>query len=95
MAQHLEKLGWCVLYRGARIAGVQVDLLCRNPAGILTIIEVKGQSAGGLARISARQRHRLFRASGFLAEWEAVEMLLALVDGSKVGLLPVDALTGG
>lgn len=73
--------------------GVQVDLLMRNPHGLLTLLEVKTQSEGHMAHLSGRQRQRLFRISAFLAEWEPVDMRLVLVEGAKFTVLPVDALT--
>lgn len=73
--------------------GVQLDLLARDPSGLLYIIEVKAQSARGLAHLSYVQRARLIRICGFLAEFEPTELGLVLVEGQKVALLPVDALT--
>jgi Holliday junction resolvase-like predicted endonuclease len=85
--------GWRALYHDVEILGVQVDLLMKNPAGVLTLIEVKGNGYGRLAHISYRQMQRLIRTVEFLAQFEAVEMRLALVEGIKIAVLPVDALT--
>jgi hypothetical protein len=87
----LWRLGWSKLYHDVQVAGVQVDLLMKNPAGSLTVIEVKSLSS--MMRVTRRQFRRLFRASAFLAQWEPVEMRLALVDGARIVVLPVDALT--
>jgi hypothetical protein len=67
-----------------------VDLLMKNPSGVLTLIEVKGSH---FTHISPSQKRRLFRTASFLAQWEPVEMRLALVAGAKITILPVDALT--
>ena len=72
---------------------VQVDLIMRDPRGLLTVIEVKSDGASGMAHIPRRQMGRLMRVCGFLARWEPVELRLALVAGRRLRLLPVDALT--
>ena len=76
-----------------RLTHVQVDILARTPDGLLTIIEVKLQSRRNLARLPRAQLERLLRVADGLACLEPVELKLALVEGNKVRLLPVDALT--
>jgi hypothetical protein len=68
-------------------------LLTRDPSGTLCLIEVKSDSH--LAHLSGRQKARLLRVANFLAQWEAVELFLAVADGVTVELIPVDALTAG
>jgi hypothetical protein len=46
-----------------------------------------------MAHVKGRQKRRLLGILTFLAQWEPVDMQLALVQGSKITLLPVDALT--
>jgi Holliday junction resolvase-like predicted endonuclease len=74
--------------------GVQIDLIARDPRGVLVLLEVKTQGRARLAHISRPQFRRLLRTCAFLSHWEPVELQLALVEGTKVLLLPVDALTG-
>jgi Holliday junction resolvase-like predicted endonuclease len=89
----LVSQGWTALYHNASVFGVQIDLLCRSPEGVLTVVEVKQQTAQRLARISGPQRQRLLRICTFFSQWEQVEVKLALVEGAKVRVLPLDALT--
>src|ERR1035437_3377601 len=90
--KYLIRQGWAALFHDIQIMGVQVDLLMRNPQGVLTLLEVKTQSEGRLAHLSGRQRQRLFRTSAFLAEWGPVDMRLVLVEGRQFTALPVAAL---
>lgn len=90
-ARILESRGWRILHHDVRVAGVQVDLLARDPKGLLTIVEVKSQSF--LSHINWRQKRRLLNAGQVLAGVESVQLVLALVSGDDVLVLPVDALT--
>lgn len=76
-----------------RCVRVQVDVLARDPRGLLTIVEVKSQTASGMAHLSRAQARRLERVSRAFAEFEPVQILLAFVSDGKVLLLPVDGLT--
>lgn len=77
------------------VAGVQVDLLARDPKNVLTIVEVKLKSA--LTHLSYGQRRRLFRAGQVLAGFEPVQLVLVQVSeqasAQELILIPVDALT--
>ncbi len=66
----------------------------RSPAGVLAVLEVKMQTPSQQARLTARQQHRLMRVTQLLAQWEPVELHLALLERQKLQLLPVDGLTG-
>ena len=93
MAAYLSRLGWQLLFHDCEICGVQIDLIMRNPNGLLVLVEVKSQSRGRLAHISWTQMRRLFRAANLLSGYEPIELQLALIEGAKITLLPVDALT--
>lgn len=71
---------------------VQVDLLARDPLGVLTVVEVKYE---GLyqAILSKAQRRRLFRVCAILAQFEPVHLVFARVRPEGVILTPVDGLT--
>ena len=84
--------GWKFLFHNVEVRGVQVDLLMRTPDGLLTLIEVK--TGGEAARLAWSQRRRLLRVTTFLAQFEPVELQLALVSRGNLRLVPVDALTG-
>ena len=73
------------------MAGVQIDLLARDPEGLLHLVEVKSMSA--LCRISPRQLRRLMNAGEVLSSQEAIQLVFARVAGSDVQLVPVDGLT--
>jgi Holliday junction resolvase-like predicted endonuclease len=87
----LEKRGWTILGHDVHVAHVQVDILARDPSGLLSIIEVKSQSR--MAHLSRSQRTRLLRACSVLAEFERVQLVLALMSLRDLVLLPVDGLT--
>lgn len=87
----LEKRGWKILAHDVEIAHVQIDILARNPQGVLTIVEVKSQSH--MAHISRGQYLRLRRVGAYLSGYEPVQMELALMSLRELTLLPVDGLT--
>jgi Holliday junction resolvase-like predicted endonuclease len=93
VCRFLMQRGWQIVEAGVEVAHVQVDILARDPQGVLTLIEVK--SASHMAHLSAAQQRRLFRASSVLAGFEPVQLILALEDAGvgEVELLPVDGLT--
>ncbi len=93
MAAELERAGWTKLFHNVRVMRVQVDLLMRDPRGLLLIIEVKSDAESGMAHLARGQFRRLLRVCTFLARWEPIELRLALVSGGRLRLLPVDALT--
>lgn len=72
---------------------MQIDILARAPSGTLTLVEVKMQTALGLAHLPREQRLRLARAASVLAQFEPVQLALALLEPGRLTLLPVDALT--
>jgi hypothetical protein len=82
---------WRILAHDVRLAGVQVDLLARDPRGVLTIIEVKSQSR--LAHLSRGQWRRLMRVGVVLSGYEPVQLRLLIAGLHEMRLLPVDALT--
>lgn len=89
--KRLEELGWNILRHNIRVGGVQIDLLGRDPQGILTIIEVKSMSL--LSGISWKQKKRLLRASLILGELEPVQFVLVQISQDTMQVLPVDGLT--
>lgn len=93
VCQFLEKRGWRDLRHDVRLFHVQVDILARSPLGVLSVIEVKMRTSSRVARLTARQALRLMRVTEALSLREPVELWLAFVEGKKVRLLPVDALT--
>jgi len=60
----LESRGWTIHARGARIAGVEVDVVAEDPdARALVVVEVKARDAAhGTARTSARPEENVNRA---------------------------------
>lgn len=77
--QWLLQTGWSIEAHRVRIARVEVDLLARDPSGLLHIVEVK--SDGSLPRgiVSQRQLQRLERVAKVIAEQEPIEMLVLVV----------------
>jgi hypothetical protein len=82
---------WRILAHDIRISGIQIDLLTRDPQGVLTIIEVKSQSR--LAHLSQSQLRRLMRVGVVLSGYEPVQLRLLIAGVNEMHLLPVDALT--
>ena len=72
VCEYLKQKQWRVLYHDVQVMGVQVDVLARDPSGILHLIEVKAQRPDGLARLAHSQRRRLFRVCTFLSHWEPI-----------------------
>lgn len=93
MLEALKKLQWTILGHDLLCARVQIDILARSPTRVLTIVEVKSQTARRLGHLTRGQFLRLQRASEFLAQCEPVQIQLALCESNRVLLIPVDGLT--
>lgn len=99
----LQEKSWRVLEQNVECAHVQVDLLARDPRGILTVVEVKcdsvvwgfgtGKKEYREAIMTRSQLKRLKRVCAILAQFEPVQLLFARVRGRQVIWLPVDGLT--
>jgi hypothetical protein len=87
----LRVRGWRELRHNLRVGGVQVDILGRQPSGVLTLVEVKMSTR--YLFLSGSQRNRLFRAGTVLGAREPVELILATISQGRLYLLPVDGLT--
>ena len=85
----LTVLGWNCLFHNVFVSDVQVDLICKNPFGLLTVIEVKMQGPSALAHVTPRQKSRLMRVCECLSQWEPVELSLAFVEGRRFTIIPV------
>ncbi len=70
-----------------------MDLLARDIEGILSVIEVKGDSGGGSTGLSFSQLRRLQRVCQILSQYEPVQLLLAFAAGSEIWVSEVDGLT--
>lgn len=87
VAARLEESGWEVLGRDLRTPWAQLDLLARDPSGVLVAVEVKARHplswAQGEEALRPRQRRRLARALTGLAKRrgrrDALRVDLALV----------------
>jgi Holliday junction resolvase-like predicted endonuclease len=87
--QFLKSSNWSEISHNLECAHVQIDLLARSPSGVLSLVEVK--SDNGVASLGWKQRARLERVAGVLAEYEPVQLVLALVGPrGDVLLLPVE-----
>ena len=92
IAQLLEQKGYQIIYHNIQVAGVQIDLLAREPSeNVLTIVEVK--SSNHMSSISARQLRRLFRVGEVIAQFEPVELLLVTMNEGHLLVIPIDGLT--
>ena len=83
VAQKLITEGSEILARRWKICGVEIDILARDSAGVLMVVEVKSlPNIDWLEkRLTARQWLRLKRASAVLAaRGERVVLCLATVD---------------
>lgn len=87
----LRSSNWKPLFHNVEIQGVQVDIVARDPGGLLHLIEVKSNTY--VMHLSGAQKRRLFRVAALLAEYERVELGLAVPAGKGFHLIPVDALT--
>jgi Holliday junction resolvase-like predicted endonuclease len=93
VAAWLKRQHWTEIYPDLKCANVQVDLVARSPEGVLTVVEVKTQSAWQVARLSRQQALRLFRVAQVLAQEEPTQVCVAFVENGEIELVEVDALT--
>ena len=91
MCAWLGRHGWSEIHHNLICFHVQLDIIARSPAGVLTILEVKMQSPLRLAHVPFKQKERLFRAAEVLAQSEPVQIKLVLIEPSHVQILPVEA----
>ncbi len=74
--------GWSVLRRNLRTPYAEVDLVARDPAGVLVLVEVKARHpldfCDGEDHLGLRQRRRLEAALTWLAERQAAPRGLRL-----------------
>lgn len=86
--------GWRILAVQKKVAGVEVDLIVRDPQGQCALVEVKSLSpqADLAYRLSSKQKQRLFWAREIYQnlEGERVEFILALVERERGILLMRD-----
>ena len=103
-AGFLRGLGYRILARNQRIAGVEIDILATHPDdGIHLLIEVKTTSGGGFPerRVDGQRGHRLHRAALAVSRDHPVAIEVMAVDLSvtPVGIrrirLESPARTGG
>lgn len=85
----LVQNGWCILAERKSIAGVEVDLLARDPAGVLHIVEVKSKGAASFGIVSGAQRKRLERVALTLAAREPIELVALVCEGERVYAVPL------
>jgi putative endonuclease len=69
-ADHLRAAGWTVLGRNLLIGRDEVDILARDPADVIVVVEVRGRSGTGfgapIESVDARKVARLYRAASSL-----------------------------
>ena len=77
VAEALLARGWEVLERQFRCRWGEIDLIARDPQGILCFVEVKARSAGTSAReaVTPAKQRRLRNAAGFYLARSALECL--------------------
>lgn len=81
-AAALERMGWIVLARNHRLAGLEIDLLVRDPSRNLVAVEVRCRSGVGEATpqqlLGARKLAALRRQREALPTLDRVDLLLVL-----------------
>ncbi len=89
IATKLKQQGWSILARSQRIAGVECDLIARDPNKQIWIIEVKYRrhaSSWGLDLLKTRQYRRQMRALRALSkQFPNDEVRWALIWRKKSG----------
>lgn len=68
-AAHLERAGYRILARNARVGHDEADLVALTPAGAVAIVEVKARAGAWRPeeRVDAAKRRRLVRLAAALA----------------------------
>jgi Holliday junction resolvase-like predicted endonuclease len=80
---HLENRGFKLLKVNLKISGVQIDLLMRDPSGVLCVIEVKSEGAFLFGVLSSGQKKRLKRAQLCLSSQEPTRLLVLIQSGAE------------
>ena len=94
-ARWLSAGGWTVLARRWRRPEGELDLVCRDPHGVLVAVEVKlrrGSRSGG--PLGSVDRRRIGRLRAGLASFAASERM-ALAAGLRIDLVTVTPATEG
>lgn len=81
-AAALERSGWSILVRNHRLAGLEIDLLARDPSWRLVAVEVRRRPSVGAATplqlLGARKVAALRRQREALPALERIDLLLVL-----------------
>lgn len=81
-ARSLARSGWVILSRNLRLGQLEVDLLARDPRGLLVAIEVRRRGSVGAASpselLGARKMRALRRQRARLPEGCRIDLLLVL-----------------
>jgi Holliday junction resolvase-like predicted endonuclease len=81
-ARSLARSGWVILSRNLRLGRLEVDLLARDPRGLLAAIEVRRRGSVGAASpselLGARKMRALRRQRAHLPEGCRIDLLLVL-----------------
>jgi putative endonuclease len=86
VAAHLERAGWQLLARNWRCRRGEIDLIARDPDGVVAVIEVKSRSGLGFGTpLEAVTPAKVRRLRGLAGEW------LASLD-APVGRVRLDAV---
>lgn len=72
-AAHLQAMGYRVIARNLRVAGVETDIVALTPEGAVAVVEVKSRRGPWPPeeRVDARKQQRLSRAALALSERSA------------------------
>lgn len=79
--RHLEKLNWQIIERRKKLKAAEIDILARDEAGRLAIVEVKSvrNQASYNEILGKKQLMRLERASQCLQFWLGGQRVPALI----------------
>lgn len=87
-ANYLQRLGWEVLERNWRTAAGEIDLVCRDPEGVVVVCEVKSRRGTGwgspLEAITYDKAVRLRRLAAAWARSRDVPVRALRVDAMGV-----------
>lgn len=77
-AQYLQKKGYKILSSNFTVRGGEIDLVARDPAGVIVFIEVKTRTQGtfgaGEESVTMVKKRRMQRAIGrYLAAWPTAD----------------------